>query len=107
MSSTGSSRFGHGDLGYRARCKQHLCIRHAFRDVNAVTADTLDHSHDDVLISAEVPVDRASGIAGSRLNRGLKEGSGRAHRNHLDESAVRPPQILQFESVAAQLSVMR
>src|SRR5271165_285902 len=106
-STTRGLRFGAGDSGYRPRREQDLDIWHALRDIDAVAADALDHADDDVPASIEVCINWASRAAGRRLNRGLYDACARAHRNNPDELTVRPPQILQFESVAARLPVIR
>ena len=85
----------------RVRRKQDLRIGRTFRDVDAVAADTLRHSDDHVLLSVEIPVERASRVATGGLNGRLDDGAGRTGPNDSDDLTVRLPQILQFEPVAA------
>src|SRR5580692_7999177 len=77
----GSPCSSRADPGERVRRKQDLDVGRAFRDIDAVTADTLRHSDDDVLLSVEVPVERASRVATRDLNGRLDDGARRTGPN--------------------------
>jgi DNA-binding response OmpR family regulator len=103
-SSTGRKRLRDADAGERTRRKQHLDVGRTVRDIDTVAPDALRHADDDVLLPVEIPVKGPSRVAAGGLNGRLDDGTGRARPDDSDDFTVRPPQILQFESLAAPFS---
>src|ERR1700730_16194476 len=87
--------------------EQQFDVGLALRDIDAVAADTLDDSNDDMLMAVEVPQNRPPRISRRGLNRGLDESCRRTDRSNPDHLALRSPQILEFESVAAAGPMVR
>jgi hypothetical protein len=65
-------RLRRGDPGYRAGREQQLNVGSAFRDIDTVPTNTLNHPNDKMLTAGEVPEYRPTGVARSGLNGGLE-----------------------------------
>ena len=88
---TGRSGLCCEDIGQCGRGEEDLHVRLILRDIDAVAADALMHSDDDVLPPVEVAVKGAARIAAGGLNRRLDNGAGSARPDNSDQLTVRSP----------------